>query len=246
MGVQIKIPPQTAASVLALLKKVGTKTTAQSSARFFKTGKEGYAKDDVFIGITVPEVRSLSRAYGELPLSEILILLKNKIHECRLTALIILVGQYKNAKDKDKEKIVKFYLDHATLVNNWDLVDTSASAILGEHLLTRERDVLYRLARSKNLWEKRIAIVATNALIRHGQFNDTLSVSDILLSDTHDLIHKAVGWMLREVGKRSRETLVSYLELHAHHMPRTTLRYAIEHFSEVDRVDYMRRASQIM
>lgn len=230
---------QTAEHIERALKKLGTKERAASSAWFFKTGKSGYAKDDLFIGVTVPRQRLLARDYTLLPLSEIRTLLKSKIHECRLTALIILVGQYKNAGVKERERIAKFYLANAALVNNWDLVDTSASNILGVHLLGRDRTVLYTLAKSTNIWKRRIAIVATLAFIKAGDLGDTLRISEMLLVDTHDLMHKAVGWMLREVGKQSRPTLVGFLKTHAHNMPRTALRYSIEHFSLPERKKFM-------
>ena len=229
----------TAAQVARALKKLGTKTKAANSARFFKTGKGQYGEGDVFIGVTVPEQRLLAKECITLPLSEICTLLESKVHEHRLTALIILVVQYKNAKPKEQEKIVQFYLAHASHINNWDLVDASASYIIGTHLLGRPRDVLYKFVRSKNMWERRIAIVSTHALIRKGDSSDALNLSGMLLSDTEDLMHKAVGWTLREVGKQSRPTLVQFLHEHAPHMPRTALRYAIEHFSDTERKRFM-------
>ncbi|MCK9344497.1 MAG: DNA alkylation repair protein [Candidatus Pacebacteria bacterium] len=222
------------------LKKLGTKRKAESSAWFFKTGVGQYGYGDVFIGVTVPEQRKIAKEFFELPLAEITKLLESKYHECRLTALLILVGQFKKADERGREKLVKFYLKHTKHINNWDLVDLSASYILGEYLFDKDRAVLYKLVKSKNIWERRIAIIATHAFIRKGSCADTFNLAEILLADTHDLIHKAVGWMLREVGKRvSRPALVEFLEAHTHKMPRTTLRYAIEHFSEIDRKKFL-------
>ncbi len=230
----------TAAQVARALKKLGTKTKAANSARFFKTGKGQYGEGDVFIGVTVLEQRLLAKACAQLPLPEVSHLLESHVHECRLTGLIILVGQYKSAGMKEREKIMKFYLAHTAHINNWDLVDASASYIIGTHLLSRPHDVLYKLVRSKNMWERRIAIVATHALIRRGDFADALNLSGMLLSDKEDLMHKAVGWTLREVGKQSRPTLEQFLHEHAPHMPRTALRYAIEHFSKSERKKFMK------
>ncbi len=231
---------QTATRIERALRKMGTKHKAENSARFFKTGKGQYGEGDVFIGVTVLEQRLLAKTYAQLPLSELSQLLQSHVHECRLTALIILVGQYKNAKMKEQEKITKFYLAHTARINNWDLVDASASYILGAHLGEHPRDVLYKLVRSKNMWERRIAIVSTHALIRMGDCSDALNLSGMLLSDTEDLMHKAVGWTLREVGKQSRPKLVQFLNEHAGAMPRTALRYAIEHFSKSERKKFMK------
>jgi 3-methyladenine DNA glycosylase AlkD len=229
----------TALAIERALKKLGSKEKAEHSARFFKTGKGQYGEGDVFLGVTVPEQRRLAKMYGGLSFAELKKLLESKIHECRLTALIILVEQYKRAKEKGRSSIAKFYLAHTKRINNWDLVDASASHILGTHLLHGARDTLYKLARSKNMWERRIAIVATHAFIRKDDFADTLNLSGLLFRDQEDLMHKAVGWMLREVGKRSRSTLASFLKEHAPEMPRTALRYALEHFSPDERKKFM-------
>ena len=221
------------------LKKLGSKKKSESSAWFFKTGKGQYGEGDVFIGVTVPEQRVVAKEFANIPLTEITKLLENKIHECRLTALIILVTQFRSSSEIERTRIVKFYLTHTKKINNWDLVDASASAILGAHLLRRKRDVLYKLVKSINMWEKRIAIVSTHALIRAGETKDALLLSEMLLTDREDHMHKAVGWTLREVGKQSRPTLVKFLTKHAPHMPRTALRYSIEHFSEPERKKFM-------
>jgi 3-methyladenine DNA glycosylase AlkD len=225
----------TASDVITALSKKGSKRKALASQRFFKTGKGEYGEGDIFWGVTVPEQRTIARMFQDLSLSEAKKLLHHRVHECRLTGLIMLSEKYSRADLPTQSAIVRLYLKEAKRVNNWDLVDTSAPRILGAHLATRDRSILYRLASSKDLWERRIAIVATLAFITRNDFKDTIAISKILLSDKHDLIHKAVGWMLREVGKRSRGTLVDFLEQHAHKMPRTALRYSIEHFSPSER-----------
>lgn len=222
------------------LKKFGSTEKAKSSERFFKTGKGQYGEGDLFWGITLPEQRTIAKKYyKETTLLEVQNLLKDKVHECRLTGLIILVEKYKTAsKEKDikvQKQIFDFYIKNTKYVNNWDLVDGSASYIVGEYLLSKNRDALYTLARSKNLWERRIAIVATHTFIKNSDFKDTLKISEILMTDTHDLIHKAIGWMLREVGKKDKKTLVDFLDKYKNKLPRTTLRYSIEHFNEKER-----------
>lgn len=221
------------------LKKVGTKQRAETSAWFFKTDEGQYGYGDKFLGVAVGEQRKISKRYKDLPLREVNNLLYSEYHECRLTGLFILVLQYQVADKDQQDKIVKFYLSNLKRVNNWDLVDASARYILGEFLQTRQRTKLYKLVKSKNLWERRIAIVSTHAFILNGDFNDTLEISTLLLDDKEDLIHKAVGWMLREVGKQDKGTLVNYLDRHANRMPRTALRYSIEHFNEKDRKKYL-------
>jgi 3-methyladenine DNA glycosylase AlkD len=228
-----------ARSVLEELKKFSNPKKAKISAWFFKTDKGQYGEGDVFWGITVPEQRKIAKKHLDLSLPEILKLLKNKVHECRLTALIILVGKYKKTTDNEKEKIAKFYLKNTKRVNNWDLVDTSAY-ILGDFLSKRKRNLLYKLAKSKNLWERRISIVSTYSFIRKGEYSDTLKISKLLLNDKHDLIHKAVGWMLREVGKKSQKTLEVFLNENIKLLSRTTLRYAIEKFSDSKRKEYLK------
>jgi len=230
---------QNAKSVIRDLQKLGTPRRAKASAWFFKTGKGEYGYRDVFVGVSVPEQRRLAKRYRALPLNAVSELLKNPIHECRQTGLFILVDQYRRADDLTRARLVRFYLANTKRVNNWDLVDCSAPYILGEHLLEHDRSVLYRCARSKNIWERRIAIIATARFIRANQFEDTLKIAEILLEDDHDLIHKAVGWMLREVGNRSRIVEERFLRQHAKAMPRTMLRYAIEKFPEQKRKKYL-------
>jgi 3-methyladenine DNA glycosylase AlkD len=213
--------------------------------RFFKTAKGEYGEGDVFLGIVVPEQRKVAKKYATLPLSDVNILLQSKIHEHRLVALLILVEQFKKSDEKGREQerkiIFDFYMNNAQRINNWDLVDLTAPNIAGEYLLDKKKDTLYAFAKSKNLWERRIAIVATYAFIRKGKFDDTLKITETLLTDKHDLIHKACGWMLREVGKRDEKTLHTFLKKHAKNMPRTMLRYAIERMSEDKRQEYLRR-----
>jgi 3-methyladenine DNA glycosylase AlkD len=214
---------------------------AKILSRFFKTGKGQYGEGDVFLGIVVPKQRTVAKKYSGLPLRDIGRLLTSKIHEHRLVALIILANAYKNADTEDREKIVDFYLKQARNINNWDLVDLSAPNILGEYLLDKDRTVLYRLTRSKSLWERRIAIMSTFAFIRKNDFKDTLRISELLLNDSHDLIHKAAGWMLREVGKRDLKTEEDFLERHYSLMPRTMLRYAIERFGAEKRKMFLNK-----
>lgn len=230
---------QSAHAVQAELKRLGTPAKAKTSAWFFKTGEGHYGHGDTFYGVTVPEQRRIAKQYKDVSLPEIAKLLASPVHECRLTALLILVGQYQRASTKERARIAKFYLSHTKRVNNWDLVDLSASYILGAELFDKKRNVLYKFARSKNLWERRIAIVSTYAFIRCGDLGDTFRITEILMRDTHDLIHKAAGWMLREAGKRDERQLEWFLQKHAPLMPRTMLRYAIEKFPEQKRKAYL-------
>jgi 3-methyladenine DNA glycosylase AlkD len=227
------------------LKKLGSPEKAKASAWFFKTGKGEYGYGDKFFGVTVPEERRVAKKYYDLPTDDAVLLLSHQVHEVRLTALFVLVHQYKVGDKKKKEEVARLYIKNAKKINNWDLVDSSASYILGDYLLTHDRGILYRLARSQNLWERRIAIVATGAFIRAGQFEDTLKIAEILISDTHDLIHKATGWMLREVGKRSEGELLGFLNKHAGKMPRTMLRYAIEKLSEAKRREITKKTNVV-
>ena len=221
------------------LRRLGTPARARASAWYFKTGKGEYGEGDIFFGLTTPRLREVARTYRDLPLHEIEILLKNNVHECRSAALVILTWAYAHADRAARERMYRFYLAHTRWINNWDLVDISAGDIVGEHLLEGGRKRLTRLARSPLLWDRRIAIIATGAFIARGQFADTFRIAGILLHDEHDLIHKAVGWMLREVGKRSLPAEESFLARHAAVMPRTMLRYAIEKFPPRKRAKYM-------
>jgi 3-methyladenine DNA glycosylase AlkD len=228
-------------NLIAEIKKLSSPVRAKTSQWFFKTDPGQYGHGDVFVGLTVPEMRTLAKKYLDLKLSDIQKLLKSKIHEYRFIALVILTMQFKKTDAPGKNKLVGFYLENTKNINNWDLVDTSAPYILGEFLLDKPRQVLYTLARSQDLWEKRIAIVSTQQFIKNNQFEDTIKISEILLDDKHDLIHKAVGWMLREMGKKDEKTLTKFLDKYSKKMPRTALRYAIERLSERQKKLYMKR-----
>ena len=207
-------------------------------SRFFKTGKGEYGEGDRFMGVVVPNTRKVAREYAEVSWEVIEALLESEWHECRICALLILVERFR----KEPENAVRFYLSHTKGINNWDLVDMSAPYILGRHLMQREdRSSLYLLATSDNIWEQRIAIVATLTLIRDNQFDDTMKLAAMFLDTRYDLIQKAVGWMLREVGKRDEHLLTDFLDEHCRLMPRTMLRYSIEKFSPARRAYYMRR-----
>ena len=226
----------TAAMVRRELAAVASPEKAKASARFFKTGPGQYGEGDKFWGVTVPEQRKVVRVHRSLPLKEIAKLLRSEMHEERLTAVLILVERYTRGDDAAKQKAFDFYLRHLKHINNWDIVDASAPYIVGRHLRTRQRTLLYRLARSKVLWERRVAMVSTLGLVAAGEHEDALGVAELLLEDDQDLMHKAVGWVLREVGKRvDAEILRRFLKKHAGHMPRTALRYAIEHFDAAER-----------
>lgn len=207
--------------------------------RFFKTGKGEYGEGDVFYGIKVPVQRMIAGQFNDLSLDDLKALLTSKVHEERLIAAFILVDQFKKGNEKKKKIIFDFYLKNRKGINNWDLVDLSAPKIVGVYLIDKEKELLYKFARSKDLWEKRISIISTQAFIREHFFEDTLNISEILLNDKHDLIHKAVGWMLREIGNRDLEIEEQFLKKHYKIMPRTMLRYAIEKFPEKKRKAYL-------
>lgn len=229
------------------LEKVSDSEKAKVVARYFKTGKGEYGEGDVFVGASVPECWIIARRYCEMPIRTVEILLRSKIHEERFIALMILVLQFNSGSLAEKEKIFKFYLANTKYVNNWDLVDTSADHIVGGYLKEIpnqvRNDIFEELVRSKNIWERRIAIIATYEFIRNNNFEPTLQISENLLSDSHDLIHKAVGWMLREVGKRDKRVLEQFLRAHLLRIPRTTLRYAIERFPQSIRKSYLAKNS---
>ena len=218
--------------------KPGKKDVLQ---RFFKTGPGDYGEGDVFMGVMVPEQREIAKQYKTLPESEVQKLLESDVHEHRLSGLLILVYAYGAADEKKKKEIYDFYVKNTKRINNWDLVDVTAPNIVGEYLVNHkaERKILYALAKSKSLWEERIAIVSTFALIRQHEFVDTLALAEIYLDNKHDLMHKATGWMLREVGKRDESVLCAFLDKHKNDMPRTMLRYAIERLSESKKRKYM-------
>jgi len=207
---------------------------------FFKTGKGQYADGDVFWGIKVPETRQVAKAYRTMPLDEVKKVLKNPVHEVRLCGLMILTEQFKRANETDRKTIVNFYLSNTQYINNWDLVDLSCYKILGTYLLDKPRTILYTLAKSKNMWEQRISIVSTWAFIRNRELADTLAIAELLLDHPHDLIHKAVGWMLRELSKRNEFAMLDFVETHYNRLSRTTLRYAIERLPDDVRKNILR------
>lgn len=221
------------------LQALASKETAQSLQWFFKTGPGEYGEGDVFIGIKVPALRKLAAEFSSAPLKTVKALLKSRIHEERTLGLMILVRQFAIGSQTLQEQIFDFYLAHTRYINNWDLVDGSAPYIVGPFLWERDREKLYRLARSASLWDRRIAILSTFHFIRRNDFRDALRISRILLADKHDLIHKAVGWMLREIGKRDQAVEESFLKTHYRKMPRTMLRYAIERLPESRRRRYL-------
>jgi 3-methyladenine DNA glycosylase AlkD len=222
------------------LRAVSSREKAKASAWFFKTGPGQYGEGDVFIGVTIPELRALARKYRNLNLEDMEALLESPVHEERALALLILVHQFEKGDAARRQALYDFYLAHLKQVNNWDLVDGSASYIIGPMLDGRPKELLSRFASSESLWERRIAMIATHHYSRQGDPQPALAIAALLLHDRHDLIHKAVGWMLREVGQRcGREYLTDFLDQHAATMPRTALRYAIEKFAPEERQRYL-------
>ncbi len=212
--------------------------------RFFKTGKGEYGEGDKFLGVVVPNVRMVARMCKDVPLEVVRELLQNPWHECRLCALLILVERFKKADDDERKRIFDFYLSHTARINNWDLVDLSAPAIVGGYLLDKPHDVLHTLAQDSILWNQRIAIVSTLTFIRKNSFDTTIRLAEYFLAQPgkmHDLMQKSIGWMLREMGKRDEQPLVQFLDKHARTMPRTMLRYAIEKFPDAVRKEFMKR-----
>ncbi len=228
------------------LSSCGSKEKARILAGFFKTGAGEYAQGDKFIGVSVPHTRIIARKYLDLPPVLILHLLSSAIHEERLLALLILISQFEKAGDKEKGRIFKLYLQNTRNINNWDLVDLSAPKIAGAFLKDKDRQILYKLAKSSIIWERRIAIVSTFSFIKNQEFKETLNISALLLKDKEDLIHKAVGWMLREVGKRDQGIEEQFLKKYAGQMPRAMLRYSIEKFPEEKRRYYLSIARSLI
>ncbi|MHB8883424.1 MAG: DNA alkylation repair protein [Thermodesulfovibrionales bacterium] len=214
---------------------------AKLLARFFKTGKGEYGEGDQFLGIMVPQQRSVAKKYQEASLPVLKRLLASRVHEHRLVSLLILLQKYRKADAAGRKTYADFYLQNIRRINNWDLVDLSAPRILGDHLLDKDTSLLFRLAASGNVWERRIAVMSTFAFINQRRFEDSLKLAAMLLDDRHDLIHKAVGWMLREIGKRDQAAEETFLKEHCREMPRTMLRYAIERFDEKKRKFYMKK-----
>lgn len=221
------------------LAKFSSVKRKKTNEWFFKTGKGQYGEGDKFIGVSMPDIRKVARQFKDLSLSDVLKILNSKIHEERMLALCILVLKFEDGDEKEKARLYKIYLANVKYINNWDLVDVTCPQIVGGYLSDKPRSILIKMAKSKNLWEKRIAIISTYTFIRAGQFNDTLEISNLLLQDSHDLIHKAVGWMLREVGKKDVKVLEKFLNQHYKSMPRTMLRYAIEKFEDKKRKAYL-------
>jgi 3-methyladenine DNA glycosylase AlkD len=222
------------------LKKIGNSEHAAISQRFFKTGPDEYGEGDIFIGIRVPVLRKLVSEIQDLPFREIEILLRSPIHEERLLAILLLVHIFNKGDDEVKKDVYDLYLKSTEFINNWDLVDVSAEHIVGAYLMDKNKRPLYRLAKSKNLWDRRISIMATFHFVKRHEFSETLKISNMLISDRHDLIHKACGWMLREIGKRDLKTEETFLKEHYKKMARTMLRYAIEKFPENKRQRYLK------
>ena len=209
--------------------------------RFFKTGKGEYGEGDRFLGVTVPNIRAIAKLHKDISLDKIRDLMLSEWHEVRLCALIIMVEKSKKKDEALRKELFDLYLSQTNRINNWDLVDLSCRFIVGEYLLDKSRDILYQLAQSSLLWDNRIAIVSTYAFIRKGQLEDTYALSDLMMQHPHDLMHKAIGWMLREAGKRDANRLYNYVMNHRADMPRTMLRYAIEKFSPAERSILMKR-----
>jgi 3-methyladenine DNA glycosylase AlkD len=229
----------TAQTIQKRLRSFASKEKAALLMGFFKTGPGQYGEGDKFLGVMVPQTRLVVREFRDAPLPEIVKLLRSPWHEDRLCALLLMVNQFGRGDETHRKRIYTLYLKNMKYINNWDLVDLSAPKIVGLYLDGGSRALLYRLVRSKNLWERRIAILATFPYIRNADFVDALSIAEKLLADDEDLMHKAVGWMLREVGKKDVAVLESFLKKHHRKMPRTALRYAIERFPEAKRKKYL-------
>lgn len=231
--------------LVADLKKQASRSPKDLAAMqyFFKTGKGQYAEGDVFIGVSMPRIREVCKDYRDLSVNQLENLLESPLHEVRMASLIIMTNQSvsKRVDEATKTAIFKLYLRRTDRINNWDLVDVSCRDIVGGYLVDRPRDILYKLAKSDDIWEKRIAMVSTWYFIRLNDLEDTFKIADLLLGDKHDLIHKAVGWMLREAGKKDRPALLGFLDKYASVMPRTTLRYSIEHLSQAEKTHYMKQ-----
>lgn len=229
----------TSETIIQELQLLGHPDKAAHLSRFFKTGKGQYGEGDCFFGVTVPEQRAIAKKYQTAPFPVLKELLQSPFHESRLTGLLILVEQFSKNKDTGfRKNCVDFYLSQTNRINNWDLVDLSCYKLLGVWLENKDRQLLYRLAASANMWEQRIAMVTCMHFVRRGDFQDCLAIADRLLHHRHDLIHKAVGWLLREIGKKDKAVLTRFLETRHQTMPRTMLRYAIEHFPPEERKKY--------
>ena len=222
------------------LQQLQNPEKAVTLQKFFKTGPGEYGEGDIFWGITVPELRKLASNFQDISENAVVQLLESPIHEQRMLSLLIIVRRFQNGDKNEKKQLYELYMKHIQFINSWDLVDMSAGPIVGAYLMGKSKAPLYRLARSNNLWERRISILSTFYFIRQGEFSETLNISKMLLTDDQDLIHKAVGWMLREVGKRDLIAVEAFLKAHYHRMPRTMLRYAIEKFPRPKRQQYLK------
>ena len=221
------------------IKLLASPEVAKTMQWFFKTGKGEYGEGDIFTGLNVPTQRKLAREFRDLTFNDLKALIDSPIHEQRLISLFILIDKYEKGNETKKKEIFNFYIKNRRQVNNWDLVDLSAPKIVGKYLLKKDKSLLFKFALSKNIWECRIAILSTYEFIRNGDYEAAIKIAEILLPDEHDLIHKAVGWMLREIGKRNLKTEENFLRIHYKVMPRTMLRYAIEKFPETKRKKYL-------
>jgi len=239
LSIKIKHPQMGVQDIQDTLRRLGNRVLAEHSQRFFKTGKGQYGEGDKFLGIRVPVIRKLAKKYKGISLKNALKLLKSPYHEERLFALLILVEKFPGAGEEEQGGIYDLYLNNTIHINNWDLVDISAGHIVGAYLADKNKKPLYQLARSNRLWERRIAIISTFYMIKRDKFTDALKVAALLRDDKEDLIHKAVGWMLREIGKRNAAVEKAFLKKHYRQMPRTMLRYAIEKFPEKERQMYL-------
>ena len=228
--------------VVKHLKMLADESIAEHSQRFFKSGEGDYGAGDKFLGIRVPVIRKTVKQFKQANLSDALELLSNEYHEIRLFAVLLMVALFERAKSDQapQKQIVEAYLANTQYINNWDLVDSSAHKILGRYLLNKERSILHELSLSQCLWQKRISMMATYYFIKQGQFDDTFKIAENLMADSHDLIHKIVGWMLREVGNKDKQAEQRFLKKHYHNMPRTMLRYAIEKFPQAQRQQYLK------
>ncbi len=229
-----------AENILFTLKERADPERAVHSQKFFKTGIGEYGEGDIFLGIRVPVIRKAVKKYKSIHLDDTLQLLKSNFHEVRLFALLAMVQAFNSGSEEKKKAIFQNYINNTRYINNWDLIDSSAPHIVGNYLWEKDKTLLYSFAESSSLWERRIAIIATQFFIKQKSYQDTLKISDILLNDTQDLIHKAVGWMLREIGNRNLEIEEQFLKTRYLKMPRTMLRYAIEKFEEEKRQKYLK------
>ena len=223
------------------IRELANEEIAKHSLRFFKTGKGEYGYGDIFLGVRAPKIRLIAKKHIDISIDDMKILIKSKYHEERFLGLIILMNKYsKTGDNKTRNQLYKTYVSSFKHINNWDLVDVTCSHVIGKHLIDKDRSILYTWAKSEDLWTKRIAIVSTHCFIRKNDLQDTFKIADILLNDNHDLIHKAVGWMLREAGKRDIKKEEDFLKKHYKTMPRTMLRYSIEKFPEDKRQKYLK------